>query len=181
MKKLILISTTFLLMFSCSSNQSKIENKWWFEISKYGDDIIMFHENGTVENINDNGDAIYTIEGEQITISEGKNSMTFGISIDNDLLTMTKEGDSKTFKLCEEKDLLVGSWKGLKNDKKVKMKFNKKNEVTLKIDGQRKEDNYTIKGNSIIVEKEESTFSLSKDKNTLTIVNGDESLILNRY
>ena len=66
---IILIST---VVVSCSSNSKKLEvneniqDKWWSEVEKVGDDIIKFTNDNMLININDKEKLTYSIDGKNI-------------------------------------------------------------------------------------------------------------------
>lgn len=65
---LFFIIVIAIMATACSSTSKKIQDKWWFEVEKIGDDIIKFTSDGKIQNINDREVLTYEINGEEIKL-----------------------------------------------------------------------------------------------------------------
>ena len=219
---IILIST---VVVSCSSNSKKLEvneniqDKWWSEVEKVGDDIIKFTNDNMLININDKEKLTYSIDGKNIKMKmrdyekemelemellskemdepfseESSNSdnssaeikklyieETWSIaSLTDDELVLKKGGKSKTFKLADDQEFFVGKWDGTKKGLEVSFRFTKKNKVEVNANGADEERySYSFKNNKVIIDDEQFEYSLSEDKNKLTL-KGKETINLIR-
>jgi hypothetical protein len=203
---LFLVVVIAITITSCSSNSKKIQDKWWYEVEKIGDDIIKFTSDGKIQNINDREVLIYEISGEEIKMKlrdyekESELAMksieqmdlgkepekvykeekwTISSVTDNELILKNGE-KSKTFRLATDQDFFVGKWEGTKEGVEVRFRFTKKNKVELKVKGADEEKYiYSFNDNKVIIDNEPLEFTLSEDKNNL-ILKGKETINLVR-
>jgi len=175
-----------IMITSCSSNGEKIQDKWWYEVERVGDDIIKFTSDGKIKNINDRADLSYEIDEAETklklrdyeVVGEDE-TWTISSVTDNELIL--KNGDkSKTFRLATDQDFFIGKWVGTKQGVEVSFRFNKKNEVEIDLKGAGEEEyTYSFNDNKIVIDNEPLEFTLSEDKNNL-ILKGKETLNLIR-
>jgi hypothetical protein len=68
LSKLLFSISIMVSITSCSSTSDKIQDKWWYDVESYGDDIIKFTSDNQIQNINDKDVLTYEINGEAIKI-----------------------------------------------------------------------------------------------------------------
>lgn len=183
---LYFLSFIAALAISCSSSPTKsIQDKWWFHVSEHGKDIIKFSSDGKFQNINNDNATTYEVNGDSIKFKLGLTTNTYAISsvTENELVLKNAE-DTENFRLATDQDFIVGKWDGTKNGVKLSLYFDKQNKVSFKTTGEDGEDTeeeytYSFNGNKVIIDNEPIEYTLSADKNNLTL-KGKEILNLVR-
>lgn len=164
--KLSVVVIYVIALTSCSSNEKKVQNKWWYKISSYGDDIIMFSEDGKAKNLNDDKLIDYKIDGNSIYLGKDTTSIS---RIDEKYLTLSLKKRALEFRLAEEKDFLIGEWKGTYNGERFEIRLKKDKEYKSRMNGDRNEGNYKIENNILKVDNDKFNYTLSEDLNNLSL------------
>ncbi|MBA4745949.1 MAG: hypothetical protein H2058_11900 [Muricauda sp.] len=165
-KKAASVLTLLIVLTSCSSNKKEIEGKWWYEISSYGDEIIMFTSDGKAKNMNDDKLLDYTIEKNMIYL-DGDTLIISKVSEKN--LTLSKGKKTIDFRLANKKDYLIGDWEGSYENEKFEIDLKKDNDYKSRMQGKRNSGKYIINDNTLKVDNEEFNYELSEDFNNLTL------------
>lgn len=180
--KLLTLITIAFLLNSCSSMQKKVQDKWWYEISNYGDDIIMFTSTGKTININDDDKYKYTIEENKINIviSDKKTENLEIMSVTETELIISNGKSEKDYRIAKQEDFIVGRWKTSIKGEKMTIIFKKNNDWEMRkgysVD---KVGVYSFSANKIKISDEEYTYKFSEDYMTLEL-QGKENLMLIR-
>jgi hypothetical protein len=175
--KLITAIVVIVFLTACSTNQGKLQDKWWYKVSNYGDDIIMFSSDGKAKNMNDDKQLDYSLEGN--TVYLGKDTLTI-TKIDEKYLTLSKGKKTLEFRIADDKDYLIGEWNGSYNGKEFSIDFQKDGDYKSKMDKKRNKGSYKVEVETLKVDNDKYVFSLSKDLNNLSLKNDELEVELYR-
>lgn len=155
-----------IFLTACSSNEKKIEDKWWYEVSSYGDDIIMFSPDGKAKNMNNDKLLDYSLKDNTIYLDGD----TLKISnVDEKRLTLSEGKKTIEFRLANEKDYLIGKWEGSYDGERFEIELEKDNNYKSRMRGKKNEGKYTINENTLKVDNDEFNYTLSTDLNNFTL------------
>ena len=180
-KMLPLIAIVFL-MNSCSSNQKKIQDKWWYEKTNYGSDIIMFTSKGKSVNINDNRTYDYQITDNEISliISEKKTEKIKIENLTEEELILAVDKNKREYRIAKQTDFIVGRWKTMIKGDKVNLRFKKNGDWEMgRSYSTESEGIYVFSANKLKIGDEAYNYKFSEDYMTLELT-GKENLTLIR-
>lgn len=167
---LIFIST------ACNNETVNIQDKWWYDESETGNDIIKFTDH-KVYNLNDNNTSTYDMMGDTLVIDSTRWTI---VSAGSDELVIEHDTITRTFREAQKKDFVIGKWKSNKKNKKVKYRFLKNGELIVKEKGEESiQMTYGFNNTKIIIDNQPYKFEISEDKTEL-ILKGKENLKLTR-
>ena len=180
--RLLSVIAIVILLNSCSSMQKKVQDKWWYEVSNYGDDIIMFTSTGKTININDDDKYNYTSEDNKINIiiSDKKTENLEIMSVTETELIISNGKREKDYRIAKQNDFIIGRWKTSIKGEKVTIIFKKNNDWEMRAGySVSKEGMYSFSANKIKISEEEYTYKFSEDYMNLELT-GKENLVLIR-